>query len=72
MVVVTQADLENFAGMIGEEVGRAQKTEREQIERQFERMRRRIADLEAMIATPRRSATTPAENTASLIAGRAS
>ena len=70
--MVTQADLENFAGMIGEEVGRAQKAEREEFERQFELMRRRFADLEAMIATPRRSVAAPAENTASLVAGRAS
>ncbi|UPK30843.1 hypothetical protein [Bradyrhizobium sp. 195] len=75
-----QADLEDLAGLLGEEVGRAQKTEREEVGRQFELMRyalekqaNRIADLEAMIATPRRSVMALAENvTDSLIAGRAS
>lgn len=79
-MTLMQADLEDLAGLLGEEVGRAQKTEREEVGRQFELMRHalekqanRIADLEAMIATPRRSVMALAENvTDSLIAGRAS
>lgn len=79
-MTLMQADLEDLAGLLGEEVGRAQKTEREEVGRQFELMRyalekqaNRIADLEAMIATPRRSVMALAENvTDSLIAGRAS
>lgn len=79
-MTLMQADLEDLAGLLGEEVGRAQKTEREEVGRQFELMghalekqANRIADLEAMIATPRRSVMALAENvTDSLIAGRAS
>ncbi|MCA1531435.1 hypothetical protein I6F21_02540 [Bradyrhizobium sp. NBAIM03] len=70
-------DLENFAAMIGEEVARVQKAEREDIERQFELMRRalevqasRIADLEASVAAPSERSLAP-ERTASLLAGRA-
>ncbi|MCA1433120.1 hypothetical protein I6F33_09055 [Bradyrhizobium sp. BRP20] len=70
-------DLEHFAAMIGEEVARVQKAEREHIERQFELMRRalqiqanRIADLEASVAAPSERSLAP-ERTAILIAGRA-
>ena len=73
-------ELENLMGVIGEEVALMQKAEREEVDRQFRLFQKalelqalRLAELEALISTPKRSRVAPAEKpTASLVQGRAS
>ena len=74
-------ELDTLVEWLGAEVGDLDKAERERVDQQLDLFRRaletqanRIADLEALIATPKRSSVVaPAEKTtASLIAGRAS
>jgi hypothetical protein len=72
--------LDDIVELLGAEIGDLAKAERERVDAQLRLFQRaveiqanRIADLEVMIAAPKRSVASPAEKpTASLIAGRAS